>query len=340
MFSRKLNILVTGANGQLGSYLVKHFRDRSMFKSSRINKVYGIDIDDLDITSRCVVNKFFDGDVPLDKIDYVIHCAAATDTAAIEKDPNSYYAANCLGTRNLVEACAKHDIKFIFISTDYVLSELSPFDGDKLQEFPVNQYGLQKLIAEMFVKDAYKDRPKDYMVLRSSWMYGNSSKSFVEKFLVNAFTAYSKIVENCATPAIVKVADDVYGRPTPVWFIVDSIESFIHNRLYGTYDLQYPTKQISRFDWATMIWNAFIDCSNDCNEETAGIARALKDHVKVVPCKSCEFGPGMKHPGEVMNSTSMIPHEQDMYMSDTTWYVHKNWNKYIDMAKDIIGKKA
>ena len=78
----------------------------------------------------------------------------------------------------------------IFISTDYVLSERSPIFGTKIYEFPVNQYGLQKLIAEQFVKEAYRDKPNDYMVLRSSWMFGNSENSFVEKFLKNVFETY------------------------------------------------------------------------------------------------------------------------------------------------------
>ena len=89
LFNKKKNILITGAKGQLGSYLVRELTKMSFKQLSKIGQVFGIDIDDLDLTDSFAVADFFNRHVadPSVKIDYVVHCAAATNTAAIEKDP-------------------------------------------------------------------------------------------------------------------------------------------------------------------------------------------------------------------------------------------------------------
>ena len=349
MFEKKLNILITGSNGQLGAYLVDYFRRRSFLKKSKIGKVFGIDIEDLDIRNRQAVSNFFNKDTsnpPID-IDYVIHCAAATNTAAIEKDPTQYYAANCLGPKNIANACAHNGIKMIFISTDYVLSERSPITENSVQEFPMNQYGLQKLIAEQFVKEAYADKPTDYMILRSSWMFGNSDNSFVEKFLKNVFTTYAKDKENKVdekSKVQVSVADDAYGRPTPVWFIADTIKSLMLNSLHGTMDLQYPCHQVSRYEWATMIWESFIESDNDSNSMPYRIVDMLKDSIEIVPKHSKDIGIQMHHPGRVGDDpiyrNALIDNIDSCFAKDTNYYVKKNWLKYVNLANEIIVNKA
>ena len=345
MFNKKINILVTGAKGQLGSYLVEYFRNKSFYKNSKIGKVIGIDVDDLDIRCYDRVFRFFDKKScdPLIDINYVIHCAAATNTTAIENDPFSYYATNCLGTRNLAECCAYNGIKMIFISTDYVLSELSPVANRDVQEFPVNQYGLQKLIAEQFVKDAFRNRQMDYMILRSSWMYGNSSNSFVEKFLANVFGEYAKNSRNTNDDSQinVKVVDDAYGRPTSVWFIADSIEKNILNKRYGTFNVQYDAPQISRYYWALMIWDVFLSYDNDANisQEDLNFIAKLKTGVHIESVGSNSLNMKMHHPGEIKSSSIDNAYQMkcDVYVDDTRKYVIKKWKKYIKMAHDIIG---
>lgn len=339
MFNKKLNILVTGAKGQLGSYLVNFFKNKSFHKHSRIGNVFGIDLEDLDIRNTSVVADFFNKNVvnpPID-IDYVIHCAAATDTSAIEKDPEKYYAVNCLGPKNIAHSCVYNGIKLIFISSDYVLSENSPVVGANLQEFPVNQYGLQKLIAEQFVKEAYKDKPKDLMILRSSWMFGNSENSFVEKFLKNAFRKYADTLkdENPKCKAMVQVANDAYGRPTPVWFIADTIETMMLQHMHGTMNLQYPCKQISRYEWACMIWDAFVNTDSCLDENAYEVVNMLRNGVEIMPMASKGIGVQMHHPGKVNDGISNSELLNSVIL-DTKVYVGRNIMKYIDMAKKII----
>ena len=340
MFNRKLNIVVTGANGQLGSYLTRYFREKSFFKNSNIGQVFGIDVNELDIRNKTDVDNFFNSysSNPPIKIDYVIHCAAATNTSDIENDPIKYYAANCIGTKNIAEACVDNGIKLIFISTDYVLSEYSLVSGDVIQEFPINQYGLQKLIAEHFVKEAYKDKQKDYMILRSSWMFGNSSNSFVEKFLTNVFRTYAN--DDGKSPKVkVNVVDDAYGRPTPVSFITTMVDNVMSEKRHGTCNAQHFAPQISRYDWATMIWDAFTRPEVDCDDKRYDIVKKLETAIELVPIKSTDLNLNMRHPGKVYDNGIQL-NDNNVFIKDTREYVSKNWLKYVDLANEIILKKA
>ena len=231
----------------------------------------------------------------------------------------------------------------VFISTDYVLSEKSPIVDGNIQEFPVNQYGLQKLVAEQFVKEAYRDKPKNYMILRSSWMFGNSDNSFVEKFLKNVFASYAaKDNTHDVLKIEVPVADDAYGQPTPVWFIADTLKSLMLNKCHGTMDLHYPCFQISRYDWATMIWKAFVDGEHSIDSKTSDIIDKLVDKIAIVPKHSKDIGISMHHPGKTKGDSGAIYEEifinamNNKFMQDTSMYVKKNWLKYVNMANEII----
>lgn len=328
------NILVTGAKGQLGSYLVSYFREKSFQKKSRIGKVFGIDIDTVDLSSTKAVLDFFSGS---HDIDYVVHCAAVTNTSAIEKDPEKYYAANCLATKHLAGICYREGIKFIFISSDYVLSEKSDLPG--IDEFPVNQYGLQKLIAELFVKEAYADRPRDYAICRSSWMFGNSSSSFVEKFLKNAAKSYAKSLhsEKQGSKAVVLVAKDAYGRPTPVDYIAQTIDSIMTNNLSGVLDVQFPWAQISRSDWAQMIWSIFTSYPKskwDIGSDNARIVNDLvNSDIEVMPVVSSALDQTMHHPGAIDSLLQNKTVHLECYSSVTSQYIFKKWN---DLAKMMV----
>lgn len=143
------------------------------------------------------------------KLHVVINCAAVTDTTKIECDDatrDRSYAVNALGPKNLAEACVHYGMKLVHISTDYVFSEKSQqVVSEDLQEFPVNTYGLHKLLGEKMVELAFAARPQDFMILRTSWLYGNSEASFPMKLL-----------KTCLKKREVKVVDDCFGRPTSV----------------------------------------------------------------------------------------------------------------------------
>ena len=110
-----INVLVTGADGQLGMCIQKiagkypgiqwHFKDSKA----------------LDITEKQQINEAFE----LLNIDYCINTAAFTNVEAAEKSPEKAFLVNARGTGNIAEAAKKQGVTLIHISTDYV------FDGEK-----------------------------------------------------------------------------------------------------------------------------------------------------------------------------------------------------------------
>ena len=360
-WNTKYNIVVTGAKGQLGSFLVRELSKMSFKRQSIVGKVFGIDIDDLDLSNSFEVANFFNRHVPDPsvKIDYVVHCAAATNTSAIEADPWKFYASNVLASRNVARSCAYNNIKLIFISTDYVFSEKSPVEcGGVLQEFPVNQYGLQKLLAEKEVQIAYARKPKDLLIGRLSWLFGNSKNSFVEKLVRSIASTYARSLESNvdATSKVVhNVAYDAYGRPTPTWLVLDEVLYSIKSHAYGIVDYQYNTPLISRYEWASIIWQAF--CSQiealmlDASEENsnsilmkhskdtiASLCNMIHD-VSIEAISSSSLDLKMMHP---LHPGKEIPKKNEIrniYKQDAEDYVKANLSCLIDVAAEEIESK-
>ncbi|EAE4748146.1 TPA: sugar nucleotide-binding protein, partial [Listeria monocytogenes] len=152
-----MSILVTGANGQLGTELVQLLKEHNL-------TVNEWDKDSVDIVDKAAVKKAM-----LDlKPEWIIHCAAFTNVEAAEdelKDVN--WEVNVDGTENISEAAEIVGAKLVYISTDYV------FDGTKKEAYlpddktnPLNQYGIAKLAGE---KVALEKNSQTY-VIRTSWV--------------------------------------------------------------------------------------------------------------------------------------------------------------------------
>ena len=263
---KKLNILVVGCKGQLGSWLLKSFSEDAMKASSPFNVVVGCDLPEVDISKRYCLDEYLNQSVvaPPIKFHWVINCAAVTNTTAIEVDRNTRdlsYAVNVLGPKHIASSCAYHKSKMIHISTDYVFSEKSvPMDEvgspikTGIEEFPRSMYGLHKLLGEREVQLAFKDHPEDFMILRTSWLYGNSESSFPVKFLKNCLAAKK------SGKTEVEVVDDCFGRPTSVQYLTKFIRAAIVTGLGGVVDAQAPSDPISRLDFATKVldsWNFY-----------------------------------------------------------------------------------
>lgn len=109
------NILITGANGQLGNEF------RRLGKGSVNHYIY-TDAEDLDITCFSDIQTFF----RQNKIDVVINCAAYTNVDLAEANEDTACKVNQEAVKNLSTVCKERDIFFIHISTDYVFDGTSP----------------------------------------------------------------------------------------------------------------------------------------------------------------------------------------------------------------------
>ena len=184
------DILITGANGQLGTEL-RHLLD------SQGVAYDAFDAQQMDITDAAAVNKRFAAVNPR----IVFHCAAftAVDPAEDEKKDLNW-RVNEDGTRNVAEAAQKAGATLFYISTDYV------FDGTNAGEYevdaptnPKNEYGKAKLQGEEAVQAA----GGDYYIIRTSWVFGQYGKNFVYTMLRLA-KDHDRLT----------VVNDQFGRPT------------------------------------------------------------------------------------------------------------------------------
>ena len=144
-----IKILVTGANGQLGSEL-KYISENKTFKFEKEVSFVFTDIDTLDISDPKALLQLFSKQ----SFDYVINCAAYTNVDLAESDKENAYLVNATCVKNISDVIKDKQTKFIHISTDYV------FDGnshipytEEMNANPYSVYGNSKLEGEIFTME-------------------------------------------------------------------------------------------------------------------------------------------------------------------------------------------
>lgn len=216
-------VLVTGANGQLGLAIkaaTAAYPELSFVFTGK---------SDLDVTSPQQIEAFFNTNT----IDVCINAAAYTHVDKAEDEPEAAYLLNETAPRLLAEACKKHGIFLIHISTDYV------FDGTKGSPYttadkpnPINVYGASKLAGEKAIANV----GGDYCIVRTSWLYSEYGNNFQTKILAKAKTA-----------PYLEVVGDLYGTPT----YAPNLVVFLLNK---TNDLTMPQKMEHFSDVTAMSW--------------------------------------------------------------------------------------
>lgn len=257
--NKRKNVLVVGCNGMLGKELLSVLRENSSMRYGNIGIVNGIDCPDIDISDWTSVANVFGSSI---RYDYVVNCAAITDTRRIENDLKSVsYKVNALGCRFLAKACSIYGSRLIHISTDYVFSEEAGnynFTETSVPA-PVNAYGTHKLLGEEFIKNELPYRM--YSIIRVSWLYGSyNEKSFVHKFISNCF---EKIKSGTYD---VPCTDDEFSVPSNCGNVSNKILNVIRYGLYGVFHGNDKfDKPISRFMFA----NAILDYAKNVLKDSA-----------------------------------------------------------------------
>lgn len=163
------NILVTGANGQLGSELKK-------IGFTALDEVFFTDVAELDITDYAAIVKF----IEQYEIDTIINCAAYTSVDKAEEEPELAAKINTEAVANLAKAAAKADCLLIHVSTDYVFdgTETTPYT-EKSKTCPVSVYGKTKLAGERAVINS----GCFHIIIRTAWLYSAFGRNFVKTIL-------------------------------------------------------------------------------------------------------------------------------------------------------------
>ena len=201
-----MNILITGAAGQLGRAMV-------MASQGSDNKYIFCDRQNLDITDEVAVESF----VQAQDIDVIVNCASYT---AVDKAEDEQDAANLVNNKAvaaMAEIARKHDAVLIHISTDYV------FDGKACTAYtedaptaPLNVYGRTKADAERAIVES----GCRHIILRTSWLYGAEGDNFVKR-----------IIEKSAENPVLRVISDQIGTPTFVEDLAGLISLIIEENM-------------------------------------------------------------------------------------------------------------
>lgn len=198
---RPLNIVITGASGQLGSelqrILASGVAEIGPIPQACVDAhVVSVDAAHLDIADAAAVDAFF-AKTPCD---VAINCAAMTNVDGCEQNEELAFAVNAHGPANLARACVANDVKLVHISTDYVFPGNE--EGERVEAdptAPLSAYGRSKLAGEQAVQEAMED----FCIVRTAWLYGYVGKNFVKTMLNLA-----------RTNGAIAVVGDQWGNPT------------------------------------------------------------------------------------------------------------------------------
>ena len=217
-----MNILVTGANGQLGNemrIISKDSTDNYIFTD--VNQVEGLETIYLDITDLEAIRKM----VAENNINAIVNCAAWTNVDGAE-DPEKYALVeklNATAPENLAKAMKEVDGWLVQISTDYVFGK-EPYNTpckEDQQGTPTGVYGATKLLGEQkIIATGCK-----YMILRTAWLYSEFGKNFCKTML-----------NLTATKPQLKVVFDQAGTPTYAYDLAQAIAVAIEDYKKETFN--------------------------------------------------------------------------------------------------------
>lgn len=166
------NVLVTGANGQLGRCI----QDASHTEWGDGFHFFFTDIEELDICNVSDIDNF----VEQNSIGTIINAAAYTAVDKAEDEIDAAYKLNQEAVKNLAAVCAAHHVYFIHISTDYVFNGecCHPHTEDEVPS-PISIYGKSKAAGEQAIKDSGCQAS----IIRTSWLYSEYGRNFVKTML-------------------------------------------------------------------------------------------------------------------------------------------------------------
>lgn len=205
-----MKVLVTGSKGQLGYDVIKELDKRG-------HAAIGVDVGEMDITDETRVKQV----ITASNVEAVIHCAAYTAVDAAEDNEEICRKINVEGTRNIARVCQEHNLKMLYLSTDYV------FDGEgevpwspEDERNPLNVYGQTKYEGELAVEELVKQ----HFIVRISWVFGLNGNNFV-KTMLNLGKSRS----------VANVVCNQFGSPTYTADLAVLLTDMIESEEYGSY---------------------------------------------------------------------------------------------------------
>lgn len=271
-----MTVLVTGANGQLGSEMrlvAAESKDRYIFTD--VVELPGVETVKLDITDIDAVRTMVkDNDVKA-----IVNCAAYTNVDKAEEDQEFCALLNAKAPENLAIAMKEADGLLVHVSTDYVFDGVSsdvPYCEDYATA-PTSVYGLTKLQGEQLIVAS----GCHYVIVRTAWLYSEYGKNFVKTML--ALTS--------SKPSINVVSDQI-GTPTYALDLAQAIYDIVDSRKFEGNDGVYHYSNEGVCSW--------FDFAIKIAEYVGNTACDIK------PCTSQEYPSKVKRPAySVLDKTKI-----------------------------------
>ncbi|WP_299677817.1 dTDP-4-dehydrorhamnose reductase [uncultured Dokdonia sp.] len=273
-------ILITGANGQLGTAFKVAQSHYTAFECVFASKEV------LDVTSPISIENAIQAHQP----DIIVNTAAYTAVDAAETHEVDAYRLNQEGVRLLATLCASYKIALIHISTDYVFDGTSTIPYvEEITPNPQTVYGKSKLAGELAIQDI---DDLTYAIIRTSWLYSDYGQNFY-KTMVRLGTERDEI----------SVVNDQHGIPT----LADDLAKAIFKMIP---QLEHSNRGVYHYsNTGITTWYAFAKA----------IFKHSKIDIKVNPISTNEYPTAAKRPMySILNCTKIIenfgvsrPHWED-----------------------------
>ena len=235
-----MTVLVTGANGQLGSEMrlvAAASKDRYIFTD--VVDLPGVETEKLDITNIDAVRAM----VKENDVKAIVNCAAYTNVDKAEDDQEFCALLNAKAPENLAVAMKEVDGLLVHVSTDYVFGG-DPYNTPCREDqkgTPTGVYGMTKLQGEQAIEAS----GCHHVIIRTAWLYSEFGKNFVKTMLMLT-----------STKPQLNVVFDQTGTPTYALDLAEAIYDIVENRKYEGNDGVYHFSNegvCSWFDFTKMI---------------------------------------------------------------------------------------
>lgn len=264
-------IIVLGADGQVGRQIVADGRIAGL-DIHAITRRSSLPESQADLRDPHSIERVMRLKRPTD----VILCAAATNVAWCEANPDDSWAVNVTGTSAVIEAAQRIRARMVFLSSDYVFDGLNgPYDENALPN-PINAYGRQKFAAEQLVL-----AEADNLVVRTCQVFGDDPRR--TNFVL-------RVADRLAGGDQVTAEMDLFGTPTYAVDLARSLLRLVDEQAAGLRHIAGP-EWLSRYDLARLVAQAF-------NFDEARIVATQADNVVPRPRQSgvvSRYAPPVSH---------------------------------------------
>src|SRR4030042_533962 len=207
-----MKVFISGADCALGTAMQEVLRREKIGFAST-------DIIQLDITDFKKVNEYLLNHRP----EVILHCAAISNVDACEEHKEMAFRVNALSTLGLAIVARKIDSKILYVSTNFV------FDGKSETPYheystpnSISEYGFTKLLGEKHIQELCGR----FYIVRTSWLFGKNSKTFMSKFLASE-----------PKPSSINAICDQYGSFTYIPDLTEAILQLIKSDNFGIYHI-------------------------------------------------------------------------------------------------------